>query len=157
MKVAVITISDRVSRGEAEDLSGPEMVKILKEALPDSEITTDIVPDEYPAIFDALIKAGGNDWIFTSGGTGPGPRDITPEASAAFVDRLLPGLAEYLRTESLKETPNAVFSRGIAGMRGKCFLVNAPGSRKGAALCARIFAPIMAHGHAMAFGQGHSH
>jgi molybdenum cofactor synthesis domain-containing protein len=95
------------------------------------------------------------DWIFTTGGTGPAPRDVTPEATLAFIDREMPGLAEYLRLESLKETTHAVFSRGTAGMKGSSYVVNAPGSVKAARLCARIFAPLMEHGVRMAQGQGH--
>jgi len=93
--------------------------------------------------------------VLTTGGTGVAARDVTPEATRRFIDREAPGLAEYLRLESHKETSHAVFSRGIAGMRGACYVVNAPGSVKAARLCTRVFAPLLEHGVAMASGKGH--
>ncbi len=155
MKAAVVTVSDRASRGEYQDLSGPEMENILKELIPGLEVRRVVVPDEKEAILAALEGHADCDWIFTTGGTGPAPRDVTPEATLAFIDREMPGLAEYLRLESLKETAHAVFSRGVAGMKGSSYVVNAPGSVKAARLCARIFAPLMEHGVKMAHGQGH--
>lgn len=155
MKAAVITVSDRASRGEYQDLSGPEMESILKELVPALEVRRAVVPDEKDIILAALEAHADCDWIFTTGGTGPAPRDVTPEATMAFMDREMPGLAEYLRLESLKETPHAVFSRGVAGMKGTSYVVNAPGSVKAARLCARIFAPLIEHGVKMAHGQGH--
>lgn len=184
MRVAVVTVSDRASRGEYEDRSGPALEAALREAYASGqaaaasdghghgregarhaplagclaaelELSRAVVPDEREAILAALASFGDCDWIFTTGGTGPAPRDVTPEATLAFVDRQMPGLAEYLRLESLKETTHAVFSRGVAGMRGKCYVINAPGSVKAAALCGRIFGPLLAHGRAMARGEGH--
>lgn len=174
MRVAVVTVSDRASRGEYEDRSGPALEAALREAYEaaragaadgpghgrgapstELELSRAVVPDERGAILAALDSFDDRDWIFTTGGTGPSPRDVTPEATLAFVDRQLPGLAEYLRLESLKETTHAVFSRGVAGMRGNCYVVNAPGSVKAAALCGRIFGPLLAHGRAMARGEGH--
>ena len=155
MKAAVITVSDRASRGEYQDLSGPEMESVLKERVPGLEVRRTVVPDEKEAILAALEAHAGSDWIFTTGGTGPAPRDVTPEATLAFIDREMPGLAEYLRLESLKETTHAVFSRGVAGMKGTSYVVNAPGSVKAARLCARIFAPLLEHGVKMAHGLGH--
>lgn len=155
MRVAVVTVSDRASRGEYEDLSGPEMEKVFKELVPGIEIERAVVPDDKAAIVAALERFAGADWIFTTGGTGPSPRDVTPEATLSFVDREAPGLAEYLRLESLKETPHAVFSRGVAGLKGAAFVVNAPGSVRAAALCARVFSPLLEHGVKMALGKGH--
>jgi molybdenum cofactor synthesis domain-containing protein len=131
------------------------MESILRELVPDLEVQRTVVPDEKDAILAALEAHADCEWIFTTGGTGPAPRDVTPEATLAFIDREMPGLAEYLRIESLKETTHAVFSRGIAGMKGTSYVVNAPGSVKAARLCARIFAPLMEHGVKMAHGQGH--
>ena len=131
------------------------MENILKELIPGLEVRRIVVPDEKEAILAALEDHADCDWIFTTGGTGPAPRDVTPEATLAFIDREMPGLAEYLRLESLKETAHAVFSRGVAGMKGSSYVVNAPGSVKAARLCARIFAPLMEHGVKMAHGQGH--
>lgn len=127
----------------------------FRDLCPGIAIERAVVPDEREAIASALLEASSCDWIFTTGGTGPSPRDVTPEATRAFVDRELPGLAEYLRAESLKETAHAVFSRGAAGMRGATYVVNAPGSVKAARLCARLFAPLLEHGKAMARGEGH--
>ena len=155
MRVAVVTVSDRASRGEYDDLSGPEMVAVFRELVPGIEIERAVVPDDTPAIVAALERFSSFDWIFTTGGTGPAPRDVTPEATLEFIDREAPGLAEYLRLESLKETSHAVFSRGVAGLRGATYVVNAPGSIKAARLCARIFAPLLEHGVKMAHGQGH--
>lgn len=155
MKIAVITVSDRASKGIYADLSGPAIVKVLEAALPGSAIATEIVPDEVPAILAALSRHADSDWILTTGGTGPSPRDVTPEATLAYCDREMPGIADYLRLESLKETPNAVFSRGAAGLKGTQYVVNFPGSVKAASFCAGLVAPLMAHGTAMARGEGH--
>ncbi len=156
MRVSVVTVSDRASRGEYEDLSGPEIERILREALPEIEILRFVVPDEIPSITGAFEASGNADWILTTGGTGPGPRDVTPEATRAWIDREVPGLAEALRAESWKETRNAAFSRGIAGLRGAQYVVNLPGSVKAVRLCAAILAPLLEHGLRMAAGEGHS-
>lgn len=157
MKIAVITISDRASAGIYADKSGPAIEETLREFLPDAVIERSIVPDGEEPVIDALERHAslGVDWILTTGGTGPSPRDRTPEASRAFCDRELPGISDYLRSESLKETPNAVFSRQYAGMRGTVYVVNMPGSEKGARFCARRLAPLMEHGLKMAKGEGH--
>lgn len=155
MKVSVITISDRASRGEYEDLSGPEIERILRDTAPGIEIDRRIVPDEPEAILEAFRASERSDWILTTGGTGPAPRDVTPEATRRWIDRELPGIAEALRAESYKETRNAVFSRGVAGMRGRQYIVNFPGSVKAVRLCASILAPLLEHGIRMAAGDGH--
>jgi len=155
VRVAVVTVSDRASRGEYDDLSGPEMESVFRELVPAIEVERAVVPDDKPTIIAALERFSSFDWIFTTGGTGPAPRDVTPEATLGFIDREAPGLAEYLRIESLKETSHAVFSRGVAGMRGATYVVNAPGSVKAARLCARIFSPLLEHGVRMAQGAGH--
>lgn len=155
MRIAIITVSDRASRGEYEDLSGPEMEGIFRELVPGMTVERTVVPDDQASIVDALGRFDGFDWIFTTGGTGPAPRDVTPEATRSFIDREAPGLAEYLRLKSLEETSHAVFSRGIAGLHGATYVVNAPGSVKAARLCATIFAPLLEHGLRMAHGQGH--
>jgi len=152
----VVTVSDRASRGEYEDLSGPEIERVLREAIPDIEIVRLVVPDEIQALTEAFQSSDGSSWILTTGGTGPAPRDVTPEATQAWIDRELPGIAEALRAESYKETRNAVFSRGIAGMRGSQYIVNFPGSVKAVRLCAVILAPLLEHGVRMAAGEGHN-
>jgi molybdopterin adenylyltransferase len=157
LKIAVVTVSDRASRGEYEDRSGPEIERTLAEALPSSTIKREIVSDDEEAIRAALDRAAsaGADWIITCGGTGPSPRDRAPEATRAWMDRELPGIAEELRAVSLAETPFAVFSRGVAGMRGAVFVVNLPGSPAAARSGARVLAPILEHGAAMARGAAH--
>jgi molybdopterin adenylyltransferase len=155
LKIAVITVSDRASRGDYADLSGPAIAEVISRFQGSAEIAREIVPDEEDAILGAFERAAGADWVITSGGTGPSPRDRTPEATRAWIDRELPGLAETLRSASMKETPYAAFSRALAGMRGKQFVVNFPGSPAAAELCAGILAPLLEHGAAMARGEGH--
>jgi molybdenum cofactor biosynthesis protein B len=157
LRIAVVTVSDRASRGEYEDRSGPEFERLLSESLPEAAIDREIVSDDEPEIRAALDRAAsaGADWIVTCGGTGPSPRDRAPEATRDWIDRELPGLAEALRAASLVETPYAVFSRGLAGMRGKTFVVNLPGSPAAARLGARFLAPLLEHGASMARGGGH--
>jgi molybdopterin adenylyltransferase len=155
VRVAVITVSDRASRGDYADRSGPAIEETLRELVPGAEISREIVPDGRGEIHAALMRHPEADWIITTGGTGPAPRDVTPEATREWCDRELPGLAELLRSRSLAETPNAVFSRGMAGMRGRQFVVNVPGSEKAARFCARLLAPLLSHGVEMAGGGGH--
>ncbi len=155
MLIAVVTVSDRASRGVYEDRSGPAVAEVLASLLPGVMVEREVVPDERERILEALARHGEAEWILTTGGTGPSPRDVTPEATREFCDRLLPGMAEHLRARSLEETPMAVFSRGEAGMRGRQYIVNFPGSEKAARFCAAVLAPLMEHGSAMARGEGH--
>ena len=155
MRVSVITISDRASRGEYPDGSGPEIEGLLREAYPAAEIQRQVVADDRGAIRQALEAHAGSDWILTTGGTGIGPRDVTPEVTVAFCERPLPGIAEALRRESSRETPFAVLSRGAAGLKGRCIVVNFPGSVKAVRLCTRVLLPVMEHGIGMMAGEGH--
>ncbi len=155
MKVAVITISDRASKGIYEDQSGPEIEKLLLEVYPDTDIVRTLVPDEKQAIRHALEHHLGSDYIFTTGGTGISPRDVTPEVTEEFCDRELPGIAEALRAESYKETKNAMFSRGVAGVKGNTIIVNFPGSVKAVRLCTQVLLPALPHGPKMLRGEGH--
>ena len=155
MKIAVITVSDRASAGVYADRSGPAIEDVLRKALPGLELERLLVSDDRGRIAEALAASGSADWIITTGGTGPAPRDVTPEATRDFCDRDMPGIADYLRATSLEETPNAVFSRGYAGMRGSQYVVNFPGSEKAARFCASVLAPLLEHGSAMARGEGH--
>jgi molybdopterin adenylyltransferase len=155
VKVAVITVSDRASRGEYRDLSGPVIETLLKERFPHAEIEREIVPDEREALLAAFQRHLGSDYILTTGGTGVSERDITPEVSAAFCRRPLPGVSEVLRARSFQETPFAMFSRGYAGIRERTILVNFPGSVKAVRLCTRVLMPVMEHGLKMIRGEGH--
>jgi len=155
VRIAVITVSDRASAGVYADRSGPAIVETLSGILRGAEYESEIVPDGEESVIAALGRHVSADWILTTGGTGPAPRDRTPEATRSFCDRAMPGIAEYLRARSLEETPNAVFSRGEAGMKGFQYVVNFPGSERAARFCALLLAPLMEHGVKMAKGEGH--
>ncbi|MCK5250424.1 MAG: MogA/MoaB family molybdenum cofactor biosynthesis protein [Spirochaetaceae bacterium] len=160
MKVVVITVSDRASRGEYEDLSGPEIRRILSGHFADElECRAEIVPDEEDEILKALDRAAAGDnpadAIITTGGTGIGPRDLTPDISRTWCDKELPGIAEMLRAESYKETTSAVLSRGYAGLKGRTLLINFPGSVNAVKLCTRLILPVLNHAPAMLSGGGH--
>jgi len=155
LKVAVITVSDRAFRGQYADLSGPRIREILEQRLPGADISLTLVPDEAAALSQAITSNLDRDYILTCGGTGLSPRDITPETCARLCDRDIPGLSEWLRRESQKETPHAVFSRAYSGMKGRTLIVNFPGSLRGAELCATLMSGVMAHGRDMVLGGGH--
>ncbi len=155
MTVTVITVSDRASRGEYEDLSGPEIEKIIKDAYPGCRINRRIVPDEEGPLQNALEAGLGDDFIITTGGTGISPRDITPEISEEFCHKDLPGIAEILRTQSYKETPMAMLSRGYAGFRDQTVVVNFPGSVKAVRCCTGVLLPVMDHTMKMFREEGH--
>ncbi len=155
MKVLVLTISDRASRGIYEDKSGPAIEEILVEKLQEVSVERLIVPDEEEAILNAFSIHNDKEVIITTGGTGIGPRDITPDVTKKYCDRLIPGIAEYLRSESIKQTINAVISRGIAGVKDTTIIINLPGSVKGAAFCTELLIPIVLHAVKMVRGEGH--
>jgi len=145
--VGILTISDKGSRGERQDKSGETIREILS-SLDVSIINYDIVPDEKELIAQELISwADENnlDVILTTGGTGLTPRDITPEATLAVVDRIVPGFAEAMRAESLKKTPMAMLSRAVVGTRGKCLIINLPGSPKAVRECLEVILPALPH------------
>jgi molybdenum cofactor synthesis domain-containing protein len=145
MKSAVVTVSDRSARGEREDLSG----KVLQERLraTGAEVAAyRVIPDEQALISAVLVELSDElsvDLILTTGGTGPAPRDVTPEATQAVLDREMPGLAELLRSEGRRHTPFAVLSRGRAGIRGRTLVVNLPGSPKAVEESWEMLAPLL--------------
>ncbi len=147
IKFSILTVSDRSSSGLREDLSGP----VLQGAVTDYgwEVTqTDVVADEISAIEERLCywsDSGKINVILTTGGTGFTPRDVTPEATKAVLDRKAPGLAEAMRAGSLSITPHAMLSRAVAGIRKKTLIINLPGSPKGALENFRIVAPVLPH------------
>ena len=155
MKVLVLTISDRAAAGEYEDRSGPAVEEALRDAIAGIAVDRAIVTDDIDAIEEALAGAARYDVVLTTGGTGLGPRDNAPEATERFCERPVPGIAELLRRESLAETPNAVLSRGTAGLAGRTLVVNLPGSVRGASFCAGILAPLLPHAVEMLGGGGH--
>lgn len=155
MRVAVVTISDRASRGEYEDLSGPEIERQVLARFPDAGVSRRVVPDEPEAILEALEAEAGADFILTTGGTGLSARDITPEITRRFCDREAPGIAEALRAQSYAETPAAMLSRGYSGLKGSCLVVNFPGSVKAVRRCMEVLGPVMEHALRMVRGEGH--
>ena len=133
MRASVLTVSDSVHAGTREDVSGPTLRSQLEQA--GWSVITGIVPDEQDQIASKLqswVRSGEVDAIFTTGGTGVAQRDVTPEATRSVIQREIPGIAEWMRSEGMKKTPLAVLSRGIAGTCGKCVILNLPGSPKGA-------------------------
>jgi molybdopterin adenylyltransferase len=135
IRVAILTVSDRGSQGIYEDLSGPALVDLATTALKATVISTAVLPDEVELISACLIDWADNcdiDLIMTTGGTGFAPRDVTPEATLAVIDKQTPGLSEVMRSEALRITPHAMLSRAVAGIRGRCLIINLPGSPKGA-------------------------
>ena len=131
MKIAVVTISDRASRGEYEDLSGPAIAQWLAAAIVTPyELVSRVIPDGMASVRDTVIDLCDNekcDMVLTTGGTGPSPRDETPEAMRAVLEKELPGFGELMRRASLAQTPTAILSRQTAGTRGKSFILNLPG------------------------------
>lgn len=153
MKVLVLTISDRASAGVYEDRSGPAVEDVIAAAIPRADISRMVVPDEPEQIRRVLSEHLDREAIVTTGGTGIGPRDITPDVTARFCDRLVPGIAEILRTESYKQTPHAMLSRSVAGVKGTTLIVNVPGSEKGARFCAELLIPVLLHAPRMLRGE----
>jgi len=143
----VITVSDRGSSGDREDLSGREVIGILEEAT-FSVTEYRIVPDEQDIIADTLIECideRGCDLVVTTGGTGVSPRDVTPEATSSVIEREIPGMAEVMRRESMKKTPHAMISRAMAGIRGESLILNLPGSPTGARENLSVVLPALRH------------
>ena len=135
LRVAILTSSDRASQGEYEDLSGPALTQLIIQKLEAEVVTTAVLPDEQDKISACLVNWSDQlniDVILTTGGTGFSPRDVTPEATLAILDKQTPGLAEVMRSEALKITPHAMLSRAVTGIRGRTLIINLPGSPKGA-------------------------
>jgi molybdenum cofactor synthesis domain-containing protein len=150
---AVITVSDRASSGVYADRTGPAVAELLT-AAGYEVIRQVIIPDEKNTIMDALISAceNGISLVITAGGTGFAPRDVTPEATRAVIERECPGIAEYMRMKSCEVTPRAILSRGIAGIRGTSLILNLPGSPRGAAENLAFVLDHLAHGLDMLAG-----
>jgi len=145
--VGILTISDKGAEGRRQDKSG----EVIHEILSGMDVRISnyaIVPDEKELIIEKLVKwtdEQGVDVLLTTGGTGLTARDVTPEATLAVVDRIVPGIAEAMRVESLKKTPHAMLSRAVAGTRGKCLIVNLPGSPKAVRECLEVILPALPH------------
>ncbi len=147
IRTAILTVSDRSSRGERPDASGPALEQMaVEQNWP--VLYKKIVPDERAAIQNTLTEwcdSGEVDLILTTGGTGFAPRDITPEATLAVIERQAPGLAEAMRMESLKITPHAMLSRAVCGIRQKTLVINLPGSPKAAVENMKTILPVIQH------------
>jgi molybdopterin adenylyltransferase len=146
--IGVLTISDGAAKGERHDLSG-ERIRELVTQLPDARIeASKIIPDEQEQIATVLREWSDQkklNLILTTGGTGLAPRDVTPEATQVVIERAAPGIAEALRINSLKYTPMAMLSRGIAGVRGHSLIINLPGSPKAVQECLEYILPVLPH------------
>ena len=157
IRTAILTISDMCSRGKRTDTSG----QTIEEMLPEDtfEICQKIIiPDDYETITRTLRQFSDEqnmEVVLTTGGTGLGPRDVTPEATTAVCDRMVPGFGEILRSEGYKKTPNAVLSRGVSAMRDNTLIINLPGSPKAVRECLEIILSILPHAVKMMQGGGH--
>ncbi|GAB4504600.1 MAG: molybdopterin adenylyltransferase [Anaerolineales bacterium] len=144
---AILTVSDRSSRGERPDASGPALADLV-EARGWRVVKRDILPDDEMMLRESLARwadSGEVDIILTTGGTGFAPRDVTPEATRAVVERLTPGLDEAMRAASLQVTPFAMLSRAISGIRKRTLIINLPGSPKGATENLEVVLPALEH------------
>jgi molybdopterin adenylyltransferase len=147
LTVGILTISDKGARGQRLDESG-KIIRDIFSSL-DSQVTKyEIVPDEVEVIRQKLAgwaDEGTTDVIITTGGTGLSQRDVTPEATLAILDKVVPGFAEAMRTKSLEKTPMAMLSRATAGVRGKCLIINLPGSPRAVRECLEVILPAIPH------------
>ncbi len=157
IRVSVLTVSDSVSSGRSQDRSGPSVIARCKE-LGWQIVSSGIRADDRAAIEQFLKETADSnrvDLIITTGGTGLGPRDVTPEATAAVVERLIPGFSEQMRAAGRDKTPRAILSRAAAGIRGKTIIVNLPGSPRGAVESLDAIAGLLPHSVAIVNGAGH--
>ena len=145
--VGILTLSDKGSRGEREDLSGPEIRRVIA-SLPGRVEAYEVIPDEEELISRKLVEYADQkclNLIFTTGGTGLSPRDVTPEATRKVLDREIPGIAEVMRAEGMKITPTAMLSRAAAGIRGRCLIINLPGSPRAVRENLMVILPALKH------------
>jgi len=142
----VITVSDGVSAGTRDDVSGPALLDVLKRAR--FQVSgPEVVPDAEDRISDAVVAAvvDGADLVVTTGGTGLGPRDVTPQATSLLIDYEVPGIGELMRRAGESSTPMAALSRGVAGVRGQALILNVPGSVNGATESLEAVIPVLGH------------
>lgn len=159
IRATIITASDTRSAGVAADLTTAALCEVFARA-DVTVVATRLVPDDADELAACMRRTCDDervDLIVTTGGTGLGPRDVTPEATRAVIDREVPGIAEMLRAESATATRHAWLSRGIAGTRGTTLIVNLPGSPKGAVECLELVLPLVHHAVSVMGGAGHDH
>ncbi|HYL47496.1 MAG TPA: MogA/MoaB family molybdenum cofactor biosynthesis protein [Candidatus Limnocylindrales bacterium] len=157
MRVSILTVSDSVATGKYEDRSGPAVAARCRE-LGWKIVSASVLPDDRAALEEFLKKAADSndaDLVLTTGGTGLGPRDSTPEATMAVAERLVPGFAEHMRAEGRKKTDRALLSRGLAAIRGRTIIINLPGSPKGAVESLDAIAELLPHAVAVVNGARH--
>jgi molybdopterin adenylyltransferase len=159
IQAVVITVSDACSRGERKDESGELLAQLLKE-IGAEIVAAKILSDDLDPLAEALIEFADQDevnLIVTTGGTGLAPRDNTPEATLAVIEREAPGLAEAMRNETLKQTPMAMISRGVCGVRSGALIINLPGSPKAVRESFAVIAPVLKHAIALLSGARDDH
>ena len=146
-RIGIVTVSDRASRGEYQDLGGPAIHAWLTSALTSPwEAVARVIPDEreqVEATLKELCDRHGCCLVVTTGGTGPAPRDVTPEATEAVIDKLMPGFGEQMRAVSLQHVPTAILSRQLAGIRGQSLIINLPGKPAAIAECLEAMFPAV--------------
>jgi molybdopterin adenylyltransferase len=158
INIGILTVSDKGSKGERQDLSGPAIREMA--AGIGAVVFYEIVPDEKPQISKKLVEwadSGKVDVILTNGGSGLTPRDVTPEATLAIIDKEVPGIAEVMRARSMQITPMAMLSRAVAGLRGQCLIINLPGSPKAVRECLEPVLPAIPHAVQMIKGINTEH
>ncbi len=147
INTGILTISDKGSRGQRQDKSG-DLIRQCVSEIGSSVVRYEIVPDEIDVIAGKLREwadSGEVDVVFTTGGTGLAARDVTPEATLSVIDKNAPGFVEAMRVKSLEKTPMAVLSRAVSGLRGKCLIINMPGSPKAVKECLEVVLPAIPH------------
>ena len=157
--LGILTISDKSWQGQRDDDSGKAIRDSLS-PLDSCVVKYEVIPDEMDVIAGKLADwadEGDVDVILTTGGTGLGQRDVTPEATLSIVDKVVPGFAEAMRTETFSVTPFAILSRAVAGVRGKCLIINLPGSPKGVRECLRVILSVIPHAVAIVKGEVTEH
>jgi molybdopterin adenylyltransferase len=161
LKLGILTISDKGWQGERVDESGAAIKERFSQ-LESQAIRYEVVPDEVDVIAGKLAQLaddGSLDIVVTTGGTGLGPRDVTPEATLKVLDKEVPGLTEAMRAETFHQAPTAILSRAVAGVRGKCLIINLPGSPKAVRECLDVILPVLPHAVQIIKGEitEHSH